>query len=156
MMVIGRFDALFRHGPHGAAISPIGVVQRNYATRAENHEAAVAHAVRNGRPIVPGDLHAAERTIGEAARARSGEIDRRDVAAVGKEVPAKVSTEVSGILGALYVHFFCLGGIDSRSSEPRKGIVGRQFKADRAGVVNGFDHGKVITGIRNLRSGIIG
>ena len=156
MMVIGRFDALFRHGPHCEAMRPIGDVQRIHAARFDVQVAAVAHAVRNGRPKVTGALHIAERTIGEAARARSGEIDRGVLTAVGKEVPAKVSRKVGGILGALYVHFFCLSGIESCSGKPCEGVVGRQVEADRTGVVNRFDHGKVITGIRNLRSGIIG
>ena len=157
MMAICCFDVLFRHGPHCQPISPMGDDQRIHVARAEAQAGtAVEHVGRNGRPIVTADLHAVDRTIGDIAVARSGEIDRRGVAAVGPEVPTKVGIEVGGIFGALHVHFFCLGGIDSRSSEPRKGIVGRQFKADRAGVVNGFDHRKVVTGVGILRSGIIG
>ena len=64
---IGRFDALFRHGPHGEAISPIKVVERIHAVRVEVQAATVVHVIRNGRPIGTGGLHVAERAIGVVA-----------------------------------------------------------------------------------------
>ena len=156
MIVIGRFDALFRHGPHGQTITPSVGVQRNHGIRDEEQEASVTHTARNGRPIPTGGSHAAERTSAIGTTARSGEKDRRGIAAVGKEVPTKVGIEVGSIFGALHIEFGRIDGVLSCGSKPREGVVGRQLKTDRAGVVNRFDHRKVVTGIRNLRSGIIG
>ena len=152
---IGRFRTLFRHGPHCEAKSPKGVVQRIHEARAEDQAATVEHVARNGRPPLTGVLHVAERTTVVAAKARSGEIGRGVLAGVGPEVPTKVSTEVGGIFGALYIEFGRIGGVLSRGSELRKGVVGRQVEADRAGIVNGFDHRKVVTGVRCFCSGIV-
>ena len=156
MMVIGRFCVLFRHGSHTEAISPTGVVQRTHVARAEAQVATEVHVARNGRPIATGALHADERTIVVVAKVRNGEIDGRGVAIVGEEVPTKVSTEVIPIFGTLYIKFGRIGGPLSCGSEPRKGVVGRQVEADRAGIVNRFYNEIVVTGVVSLRSGIVG
>ena len=86
MMVIGRFCVLFRHGPHGAALSPTEIVQRIHVARAEVQGETAVHAARNGRPTDSAEPHAGGRTIGTVAHARSGEVDRGDIAAVCPEV----------------------------------------------------------------------
>ena len=156
MMVIGRFDALFRHGPHGQASTPIGVVQRNHGGPLKLQVATECHPVRNGRPTVTGTSNAIEPTIVVTARARSGEKDRRGITTVGEEIITKVGIEIGGILDALHVEIGVITGILSGSGESCKGVVGRQVEADRAGVINRFDHREIVTGVRILRSGVIG
>ena len=56
----------------------------------------------------------------------------------------------------MHIHFNCIGRVLSSSGEPCKGVVGRQLKADGAGVVNRFDHREIVTSVESLRSGIIG
>ena len=156
MMVIGRFCVLFRHGPHREAITPSAVVQRTDVAREEVQEATTVIGARNGRPIVTAAIHDFERTIVVEATARSTEIDRGGVAVVGPEVPTKVGIEVGGIFGTLHIEFGRIGGVLSCGSKPRKGVVGRQLKTNGTGVVNGFDHRKVVTGVGGLHSGIVG
>ena len=150
------FCVLFRHGPHCEAISPSGDIQEIHDAQVEAQAGTAGHVARNGRPTETSGLHAAGHTSVEAAKARRGEIDRGVLAAVGPEVPTKVGREVGGIFGALHIEFGRIAGILSCSGKPREGVVGRQVEADGAGIVNGFDHRKVVTGVVRLRDGIIG
>ena len=124
-MVIGRFCALFRHGPHGGATSPKGSAQRGHGVQVEEQEATELHVARNGRPIPTVALHAAKRTVHVVAKARSGEIDHGVLAGVGPEVPTKVGRKVAGFFRTLHVELGRIVGIQSCSGEPREDVIGR-------------------------------